>query len=73
MNQPINGTSPKTAQPIDDRAVVHQAVRVISVQLAVSIPLALQRSQVYAAEHRRTIAYVAADARRLHFGASDTA
>lgn len=68
MNQPINGTSPKTVQPIDDRAVVHQAVRVINVQLAVSIPLSLQRSQAYAAEHRRTIAHVAADARRLHFG-----
>jgi AmiR/NasT family two-component response regulator len=74
MNQQINGTNPKNAQALDTRAVVHQAAGMISAQLNVPIPTALQRLQAYAADHGRTVANVATDvvARRLHFEADTT-
>lgn len=74
MNQKINGTKPKNAHSMGDRAVVHQAVGMISAQLAVSIPTALQRLYAYAADHGQTVADVAADvvARRLHFSTDGT-
>jgi hypothetical protein len=66
-------TQPKNAHVTADRAVVHHAVGMISVQLAVSIATALQRLQAYAADHRQTVADVAADvvARRLHSSTND--
>ena len=47
----------------------------ISVQLEVPSPVALERLQAYATEHRRPIPDVAADvvARRLRFGPGGTA
>jgi hypothetical protein len=69
MNQRANGTTPKNAQVIDNRSVVNQAVGMISVQLAVPMPVAMKRLQDYAAEHGRTLGDVASDivARRLQF------
>ncbi|WP_194923175.1 ANTAR domain-containing protein [Catenulispora pinisilvae] len=74
MNQKINGAQPEKPHILGDRAVVHQAVGMISVQLAVSIRTALQRLQAYAADHRQTVADVAADvvARRLRFSTDGT-
>ncbi|WP_194910540.1 ANTAR domain-containing protein [Catenulispora rubra] len=71
MNQRANGATPKNAQAIYNRSVVQQAVGMISVQLAVPIPVAMKRLQDYAAEHGRTRADVVADivARRLIFDA----
>lgn len=74
MDRQYNGTEPESAQVIDNRALVHQAVGIISVQLAVPIPAAMKRLQSYAADHQRTIADVAADvvARRLRFDDDST-
>lgn len=74
MSQQINGIQPKNGHVVPDRAAVQQAAGMISVQLEVSIPAALQRLQSYAADHGQTVADVAAEvvARRLHFGAGGT-
>jgi GAF domain-containing protein len=55
--------------PIDDRAEVHQATGMITIQLGVSLTEALLRLRAYAYASGRTVSSVAADVvtRRLHF------
>lgn len=71
--QKINGAGSKDGHFAESRAVVHQAVGMISVQLEVPIPAAFAWLQAYAARHERPAAEVAADvvARRLRFSPDD--
>jgi len=73
VQQKINGSASKNANIAGSRAVVHQATGMISVQLAVTLPAALDWLQAYATEHDRLVAEVAADvvARRLRFNPED--
>jgi hypothetical protein len=73
VQEKINGSGLKNTHFVESRAVVHQAVGMISVQLAVPVSAALDRLQAYAARHERAVAEVAADvvARRLRFSPDD--
>jgi hypothetical protein len=61
------------ADALERRAVVHQAAGMISVQLSVSVPVALLRLRSHTFAANRSILDVAADvvARRLRFDHSD--
>lgn len=63
----------RLAEALDDRAEVHQATGMISVQLRVGLPEALLRLRAHAYAHNRSVADVAAHVieRRLRFDHSD--
>ncbi|MEV4315497.1 GAF and ANTAR domain-containing protein [Actinocrispum sp. NPDC049592] len=67
-----DGTHAPLAEPIDNRAEVHQATGMITIQLGISLAEALLRLRAYAYATERTVSAVAADVvnRRLSFGDS---
>jgi ANTAR domain len=69
----INGSRLKSTHYVESRAVVLQAVGMVSVQLGMPVAAALDWLQAYAARHERPTAEVAADvvARRLRFSPDD--
>lgn len=64
-----NGAQSTLVGPIDNRAEVHQATGMISIQLGISLAEALLRLRAHAYAEGRTVSTVAADvvSRRMHF------
>ncbi|MPZ82548.1 MAG: GAF domain-containing protein [Actinophytocola sp.] len=60
--------------PIDNRAEVHQATGMISIQLGISLADALLRLRAYAYAMEQTVSSIAADvvSRRMHFVGSES-
>ncbi|WP_194904422.1 ANTAR domain-containing protein [Catenulispora rubra] len=73
MLEPTNGSNVKDTGIIDTSAVIDQASGVLSVQLDMPIPEAMEWMRWSACVHGQLVAEFAADvvARRLSFGVGD--
>lgn len=69
-----DGADSPLTDPIDNRAVVHQATGMITIQLGISLAEALLRLRAHAYASGRTVSAIAADVvdRRMFFGDDPT-